>query len=299
MKKAQTSQTENAGASPENAATPPPAAENAAPVAPAENGGAFEKPPVEPIDPLGGPAAQELANAPAAEVTAETIAKPLAENMPPVTENAQLPGMESAGASAENAAGGIPPDKGGKAWDALKYKVDALGQPRRDAAGYFIPLDKGRPPSAAAPAKKESVGIIGQSTKGKTAAAQSLKKAMEGKAGELAGEKKKASDYQNTTGTPDEYDLAAKMYFKTALVPLVAMLSDEWNPDNEGEEKTVVDSIACFLRARGSIDLTPGQALCFACACYAAPRLSRPKTRDRLTLLFLKVRGWFSSKPKL
>lgn len=289
MKKAQPSQPENPGAAAETTAATPPAAET--PAASAENsGGAFEKPPVEPIDPMGGPAAQALADAPAVEVTAETVAKPLAENMPPVTENAQLPGMESAGASAENAAGGIPPDKAGKAWDPTKYKVDALGQPRRDAAGYFIPIDKGRPPSAAPAAGKKPA-----------APAAVAKKAAAGKPGEAApaGEKKKASDYQNTTGAPDEFDLAAKMYFKTALVPLVALMSDEWNPDNEAEEKAVVDAIACYLRSRGSVDFTPGQALCVAAACYAAPRLSRPKTKDRLTLLFLKVRGWFSSKPKL
>lgn len=104
------------------------------------------------------------------------------------------------------------------------------------------------------------------------------------------------SEAQNATGVADEYDHAAALYFDTGSGVAVSLLSEEWNPDNPDERAGMVRAIAAYLRAKGSVDISPGQALTFALIAYAGKRLSRPTTKERLKLWFLKVREMIKKK---
>lgn len=116
--------------------------------------------------------------------------------------------------------------------------------------------------------------------------------------GRKEGQTNSLAASMNNTGAPDEYDAAAQMYFDMGCGVATGVISDEWQPDSTDERAGMIKAIAAYLRFKGTIDLTPGQALTFALVSYAGKRLNKPKTKERLTLWFLKLKGMFK-KPEI
>lgn len=198
------------------------------------------------------------------EVTPDELFKPLAKNMPEPT--GPLPDLKDDFPPDPN----LPPpvenkdaikDRVGNVFDSTKYKVDDKGAPRLDKRGVFIPIDKGRKPGTTKD-KQENVFAA-----------------------------------QNNTGLPDEYDAAATMYFDMSTGMLSGVISEEWNPESDAERQGMIKAVAAYLRAKGSIEITPGQALLFVSIGYVGKRLNKPKTKEKLTLWFLKLKGMFK-KPQ-
>ena len=208
-------------------------------------------------------------------VTPDELALPLAENMPEPTGPLQTPiddfppdpnAPQSTPAPTEEKKG--IKDATGNVFDATKYKTDEKGAPRLDKAGHFIPLNKGRKPKAGKETENE-----------KPEATQT------------------AAQFTNTTGVPDEFDNAAALYFDVATGVLAGTISEEWQPESDVERAGMIKAVAAYLRAKGSVEITPGQALLFAGIAYSGKRLNKPKTKEKLTLWFLKLKGMFQ-KPQ-
>lgn len=201
------------------------------------------------------------------EVSAEELFKPLAENMPkPTGPLDPVPDdfPPDPNLPKQEANKEAIKDRVGNIFDSTKYKVDDKGAPRLDKRGVFIPLDKGRKP-----------GSTNKATDSKLTAAQSI-------------------------NVPDEFDAAAAMYFDVATGVLVGAISDDWNPESPEEREGMIKAVAAYLRSKGSVEISPGQALLFVGIAYASKRLNKPKTKEKLTLWFLKIKGWFNKpEPKL
>ena len=251
-----------------------------------------ETPPQIPAVPVGS-------QLPLTEVTADELAAPLAANMPEVTNSKALPGTAETPAPAAPV---NPPqhssavkDRAGNVWDPAKYKAAEGGAPRVDNAGYFIPINKGRPKKDPnAPAKSEPVKSVMPEQKNAPA--------------EIAQPVKSASVAGNGEAIPDEFDHAAELYFNM-LIPLAAgILSEEWLPgfnydekekpfidakQGELEKKSITLPLAAYMRVKGKTELSPGWALTLAAVGYSGRRAQMPKTREKAAGMFATVKGWF------
>jgi hypothetical protein len=212
-------------------------------------------------------------------ISVEELVKPLAEEMPAPTEPSpdEMPEPVDDFPQVDPNAQTKPAqtDKGGKVFSAELHKVNADGSPRTDKAGFFIPKNKGRKPGGKNQPKQNDLQF--EKTEAET---QDVK------------------DFQNNTGVEDEFDHAAALYFDVGVGVALTTFSDEWSPENADERKGMIKAIAAYLRAKGDIEITPGQALTFALIAYAGKRVQKPKTKERLTLWYIKIKN-FLSKPKL
>ncbi len=93
----------------------------------------------------------------------------------------------------------------------------------------------------------------------------------------------------------DQYDLAARMYFDMGTGVLQGVISDEWKPEDENERQGMIQAVASYLRATGHTEVSPGMALTFALCAYAGKRVGKPKTKEKLVVFWLKLKGWFNS----
>lgn len=202
----------------------------------------------------------------AEKVSADSLVTPLAENMPvptgplpepPPDDFPPDPNLQENAPKTDTVK-----DRVGNVFDPSIYKRDEKGAPRLDKSGCFIPVNKGRKPGSKN--DKEKPVTLAES--------------------------------QNVSGIPDEYDHAAAMYFDMTTGALAGFISDEWNPDNDAERAGMLKVVAAYLRAKGSIDVTPGQALCFASIGYIGKRVNKPKTKERLVLWWLKAKEFFGKK---
>jgi len=215
----------------------------------------------------------EKLDLPSAEISAEEIAEEIAAEMP--TPTASTDG-EIFDDFPEIGEGETAPDlfsntkdKSGKAFDRALHKLDEAGFPRFDKRGYFIPLNKGRIPAGG---RKE----------GETPPPQS--KPLDGAMGALV----------------DEYHNAATLYVDVSTSVLSGAISEEWNPESKAERESLINSVAAYLRYKGDIDLPPGQVLALAIIAYSGKRINKPKTKEKLTLLFVRIKKFFKkSSPEI
>ena len=95
---------------------------------------------------------------------------------------------------------------------------------------------------------------------------------------------------------PDKYDLAADVYTRGCIAAAMGLMGDEWEPDNDAEFRGLRDSVAAYLRAKQSEDLSPGWALALAASTYGLRRLPRPKTQARLADLRARLAAWWRGR---
>lgn len=86
------------------------------------------------------------------------------------------------------------------------------------------------------------------------------------------------------------YKMNAEICFGMATGALSMMLSDEWQPQNETEKGQVVDALARYMEHKRWDDLSPGWALTVVTCFYVMPRLSMPKTKEKLSKLIKKLK---------
>ncbi len=238
-----------------------------------------------PDDPT--PAAQPAAPAPI-QTNAADIARDLAASMP--TPTAPLPAAAHHGPASPadvlpQAAGPAEVDALGRKFDAAKFATDAAGKPRRDKLGRFFSRLLGRGKAAPAAAAPQSASFI--PSEGATPP-PTPPNAAEG-AGIAAG---KASG----DAGPDKYALLADVYTRAAIAAAMGVFGDEWEPDNDAEFRGLRDSVAAYLRAKQTEDLSPGWALALAGITYGARRIPRPKTQGRIAFFRERVAAWWRGR---
>lgn len=93
----------------------------------------------------------------------------------------------------------------------------------------------------------------------------------------------------------------AELLVDMATGGAATVLGPEWNPRGPEEKKMVVDATANYLKAKDIKDLPPGVVLCFVIAAYSLPRMSQPKTKEKIamgwTWFKMKIFGRRSEKP--
>jgi hypothetical protein len=216
---------------------------------------------------------------PIVEITADEMAAPLIDSMPVPTVS-DIP-AESAQATppAEPFKSAIK-DNGGNVFDPRKHAVDSSGNPRLNKRGRFISRTVGRPAGASGKSKPTPETPETEIPDADRPAAPPNVK-----------------DFINS-GQPDEYDAAADMYLSLGISIASGTLSDEWQPENAAEYDSLKIPLAAYMRATGMIELTPGQLLAFAFVTFSAKRVSKPKTKERLAIIWLKIRSFFGSPNK-
>jgi hypothetical protein len=209
-------------------------------------------------------------------ITAEELVAPMAANMPLPTgsvddfpaEPPKIPGTDQQEFNTEGFT--VQPeirDDEGNVFDPNIFKTGDDGKPLLKN-GRFVRLKRGRP-----------AGSTTSAPTGETSSAPKLSTAT------------------SADGVPDQYDNAAALYFDMSTGLACGFISDEFKPDSDAERAGMIRAVAAYLRAKGSVEVTPGQALAFACVAYVGARLGRPKTSDKLKLWALKVRDFFK-KPQ-
>lgn len=107
-----------------------------------------------------------------------------------------------------------------------------------------------------------------------------------------------------TSGADPEKQLeaVAGMTFDMSTGALALILGEEWQPKSKAERDFVVTAIANYYRATGTVDLPPGWTLAFVISAYSLPRMTEPKTKEKLTATWYwiktKVAGVFKRKGK-
>ena len=272
-------------------------------------------------DTTGNPpiAADSPANeTPTETVNASQIGADLAESMPVPTSRetqAEIPGTENPPANSENAnpnpSKPVPDirDKSGKQFDPAKHAVDSVGQPRFNKNGFFISKFIGNPAG-----RKQETGNANPG--------ESLPPASDGTS--TGNESDGTSPFVSAqSGKRDQYDQAAEMFLNVGLGVGSSFLGSGFLPEHKIERITtggpgVPDQIeevvkytaegkqeleslrfplAAVLREKQTVGLSPTQMFLASLAAYVAKKSAKPTVRERFTLLFLKVRGWFN-KPK-
>jgi hypothetical protein len=93
----------------------------------------------------------------------------------------------------------------------------------------------------------------------------------------------------------DIYEAAAELYLRTGYSTMGALVGPgEWDPDSEDEHRSIKVPLTEYLRQKGTVDLTPGQMLAFAITAYSLKRVQKPTTKERLGLLWHRIRGWWN-----
>jgi hypothetical protein len=91
----------------------------------------------------------------------------------------------------------------------------------------------------------------------------------------------------------DEADEAAKTAANLTIWGGVALFGDEFQPEKD-EPKMLHAAYRDYFSARGVKKLPPEVGLAVALSAYILPRIGKPKTRDKLGAVRVKVSGWLS-----
>lgn len=234
-------------------------------------------------EPLNG--AADLSKIP--ETQPSAIVAELAATMPTPTAPATTTQAPTPSPKPE-AAKRHAPDSNGKEFDPAKHKVDAQGNPRRDAIGRFISTRQGgNHATAAKPAQQAS--FIPDDTPAAPAPAPTAPQTAPTVEADGSG-------MMDRGAVADKYALLADVYTRAALAGMMAALGDEWQPDDDAEYCGLRDSVAAYLRATQQEELSPGWALAFAVATYGGKRIPRPKTQTRIAGFIGALKAWWQGR---
>lgn len=97
----------------------------------------------------------------------------------------------------------------------------------------------------------------------------------------------------------DQYDAQAQQIVHLVTGSAAAFFDDEkWLPENAGQNDMVKNPTARFLRENNMPQLPAWMECSLAWTGYSLPRMQSPKTREKLVIIWLRVRSWFGKKKK-
>lgn len=239
-------------------------------------------------------AAIETPGATAAKpVTASDLTGPLIAGMPEVTktsaptEEAQLPDPGTAPLP-----GFEIKDDFGTVFNPAEHKADEKGNPVKNKAGRFYSKFIGRAGSA----RKAGVGNIADFVANNKPADGGPKEppTFEG-APETPSNPAPAVDPAGTAPQPDPADGMALMLIPTIDGVMQSLFSEGVALSNK--EKEIMQPVAAaYLRSKGAKDIPPGLALTMVAVAIYGPKFQKPTVKERITLIALKLKTWFSRK---
>lgn len=261
---------------------------------PASDAPAAPKPPETPSTPAPGvPAPSSTvppvdASAPQ-PATADELVSPLVAGMPTPTDSPLA--ADPTGKTADPSAPQIGQvDTAGVVFDPQKHAVDETGRPKTDVNGRFYSNKAGRRKGDPRLKQPRAAGATQPPPPGSEPEFTVVDDAPP--SGGSPGSVPSGS-------APDRFDHAAELYCRTFYGMTTGAFSDDgWQPENEAEHVGLKTSVAAYLRAKQSDDLPPGVILGMAFAAYAGKRISRPKTKERLAVLWMRVKGLLNRGPK-
>lgn len=226
------------------------------------------------------PMTTELENAPGlAIVTAQDLTAPLAERMPPITEETSAPPPpEPTPAPVAVPSGPALYDSRRVKFSPLRHQVNADGTPKRNAKGNFILTEEYRngKQRVRVPSANGAAPIPGGS-RGEAQFSTPEQKSEPG------------------ANVPDEYDLLAEVYLQSSYGPLMLAFSPAIRPNGE-EHGALKQSLAALLRHKQAKELEPTWAFALTATAVFVSKTSEPTVKEKLALYWLRVRSWFAKK---
>jgi hypothetical protein len=104
------------------------------------------------------------------------------------------------------------------------------------------------------------------------------------------------SDISTATAaeTVVNYEELAGFVFDSSTGTMAMALGDEWRARSPEERKSVVDTLAVYLKSKQVKDIPPGVMLTIVLLAYATPRLKEPATASKIKLgwSWVKFKAW-------
>ena len=95
----------------------------------------------------------------------------------------------------------------------------------------------------------------------------------------------------------DNYDAQAENFLRLYYGGMATVFDDDgWNPENEAEHEFLKQPAARAMREMQMPQMPAKLEFAVAFAAYNIKRSQRPKTKEKLILMWLRVRSWFGKK---
>lgn len=157
-----------------------------------------------------------------------------------------------------------PMDSAGNVFDPDAHAVDEKGNPKTNKHGRFFSKSIGRP-------KKEQPAPVQTEAQIPSSAPLGM-----------------------SAVSLQAFEAAAELYLRTSYAVASGVFQDDgWQPENDGEHLSLKVPLAAYLQSINAIQLPPGLIFALAACGYSGKRFTRPKTKEKLTVLWLKIRGFF------
>lgn len=153
-------------------------------------------------------------------------------------------------------------------FDPAIHAVDADGQPKRKAGGGFA-LKRGRKAGSTSSAAASALPPKNAATKGNAPSTSSA-----GPSDQISSEE------------------MARQSANMCINAAVMLLGDEWEPKDKAEAEGVKIAFKNYYDVAGVPNFPPWFGLVMALGAYSLPRIHKPTTKERITALVMKVRGW-------
>jgi hypothetical protein len=276
---------------PRKAASAKPPVTDAPPSAPDASSGQETPPADTPEVHTETPPAPAAATSAPEQVSAGDLVGPLVAGMPEPTDSPLAADPINGGNSdpaTPNQFGQV--DTAGVVFDPAQHMADERGAPKTDARGRFYSKNVGR--------KKGDPRL--RSPRPETAKPPEAGTDPVFDTDPVAPGTPSPSTAPTAPNAPDRFDLAADLYCKSGYgLATTAFSDDGWQPESAAEHEALRTAVAVYLRAKQSEDLPPGVILTLAISAYAGKRVSRPRTRERLLILWMRIQSLFKRGPKL
>jgi hypothetical protein len=92
------------------------------------------------------------------------------------------------------------------------------------------------------------------------------------------------------------FEATAVLTFEMTTGIMSQIFGEEWQPNSPDEKSLVVGAIKRYYESVDLPDLPPGYVLCFVALAYAAPRLGKPKTKNKLLASWYWLKSKFTRK---
>lgn len=233
--------------------------------------------------------AESVAISPAVPVSADELIAPLVAGMPEPTDSPL--GANPDGSPHPDAPKLGQVDTAGVVFDPEKHKADETGRPKTDVNGRFYAKNVGRKKGQASAPKSEPAND--------TPEFEVINNGNGSTAGAGAIPADAGPSPTGGNGIRDRFDHMANIYCQGGYGVATTFFADDgWQPKNAAEHEGLRSAVAAYLRAKNSEELPPGAILTLAISAYAGERITRPKTKEKLLLLWLRIRPWFGFKNK-
>lgn len=178
-------------------------------------------------------------------------------------------------------------DSKGVVFDPLRHATKKDGSPKRDKRGWFYSNRAGKPK-----AKQREADLSGN--------ADPMPQAQAPAQGIGPGAADPNLDpMQRPQGFVDSNSVAAEAYCQNVYALASLYFNDKgWYPESELEHETMKEGVRECLTAYDIPALSPWQKLLVLSTGYASKRATRPNTKEKLILLWVRVRGWIGWKKK-